>query len=122
MNPQSTEIARYAGLDARMVRAARGLRLLSLVSWPASVQEAFLAGWRRGEAVLPRHEYPRHDFGDARRELDAIAAEAGAGDLDHPRAHYLVESARDWNLAAQLLESLGKPRAGEPQSQPDGRP
>ena len=65
MNPPSSEIARYAELDARMVRAARGLRLLSLVSWPVAVQEAFLAGWRRNDVALPRYEYPRHDFGDA---------------------------------------------------------
>ncbi|MDG6348127.1 flavohemoglobin expression-modulating QEGLA motif protein [Luteimonas sp. 8-5] len=122
MNPRESEIARYAELDARMVRAARGLRWLSLVSWPVAVQEAFLAGWRRCEAVLPQYEYPRHDFGDARRELEAVAAEAGAGDPDHPLAQYLVESSRDWNLAAQLLESLGTPRVGELSQQLFGRP
>src|SRR5690606_30868409 len=98
MNP--SEIARYAELDARMVRAARGLRLLSLVSWPVAVQEAFLAGSRRARGALPRYASPRHDFGDARRELDAVAAEAVAADPDHPLARYLVESSRDWNLAA----------------------
>ena len=30
------DIAHHAALDARMAKAARAIRLLSLVSWPAS--------------------------------------------------------------------------------------
>ncbi|MDQ2703321.1 MAG: flavohemoglobin expression-modulating QEGLA motif protein [Pseudomonadota bacterium] len=103
-----SDIARYAELDARMVRAARGIKLLGMVSWPASVQDAFLAQWRAGGTSLPRHDYPKHDFGDTRRELDAVAAEA-ALEPGHPLAHYLVESTRSWSIAAELLESLGTP-------------
>ena len=121
MNPRESEIARYAELDARMVRAARGIRLLSLVSWPASVQAEFLARWRAGDTALPHHEYPKHDFGEARRELEAIATEA-ASDPEHPLARYLVESSHDWSLAAELLESLGTPRVGALSQQLFGRP
>jgi uncharacterized protein (TIGR02421 family) len=100
-------IAHHAALDARMAKAARGVRLLGLASWPAGVQQAFLAGWARGNPALPVHAYPRHDFGDARREFEAIAA---AADPAHPLGAYLVESARDWGLAAELLEHLGTAR------------
>ena len=103
-------IAHHAALDARMAGAARGIRLLSLVSWPASEQQAFLAGWAAGNPVLPAHAYPRHDFSQARRELDAIAAAADPG---HPLGIYLVESAHSWSLAAELLEHLGSPRVAE---------
>ena len=119
MKPQSSEVARWAALDARMVRAARGLKLLNLVSWPASVQEVFLSRWRAGDPVLPRYEYPKHDFTESRRELEAIAAEA---DPAHPLGRYLKESAEAWSVAAQLLESLGTPRVGEFSRQLFGRP
>lgn len=100
------DIAHHTALDARMVKAVRGIRLLSLASWPASAQGPFLEGVARGQPRLPQIEYPELDFADARRELDAIAAEA---DPAHPLGVYLRESAQSWNLAAQLLEALGTP-------------
>lgn len=103
-------IARHAALDVRMARAAKGIRLLSYASWPASERDRFLADYSRGKARLPNYAYPKHDFGEVRREFEAIAAEA---DPDHPIGQYLIESARDWDLAAQLLENLGTPRVSE---------
>ena len=73
MNPDT---AHHAALDARMVKVARGIRLLNEVSWPASLQEPFLDGWRRGQPQLPQVEYAPQDFSASRRELDAIAGEA----------------------------------------------
>src|SRR3546814_808403 len=81
VNADAPDVAHHAALDARMVAVARGIKVLTLVSWPASVQQRFLEGHARGHDVPPRIEYPRHDFGDARRELDAIAA---AADPPHP--------------------------------------
>ena len=100
-------IAHHAALDARMARAARGIRLLSLVSWPASEQQGFLASLEGNNPVLPAFQYPKHDFSDARREFEAVAA---AADPTHPLGIYLVESAHSWGLAAELLEHLGTPR------------
>src|SRR3546814_16622851 len=99
MTSHAPDIAHHAALDARMVAVARGIKVLTLVSWPASVQQRFLEGHARGHDVPPRIEYPRHDFGDARRELDAIAA---AADPAHPLGAYLVESPRSWSTAAWL--------------------
>jgi len=102
----AADIAHHAQLDARMVRAARGIRLLEMASWPAAMAAQFLADHARGAAVLPHYDYPRHDFGDTCRELDAIAREA---DEQHPLGVYLCESARSWSLAARLCEALGTP-------------
>ncbi len=99
-----SDIARYAELDARMLKAARSLRILNLMSWPAHFQQPFLEGWRAGNPRLPIIEYPKHDFSDARRELDAVAH---AADPAHPLGLYLLESARSWHVAAQMLEALG---------------
>ncbi len=97
-------IALHAALDARLVRAVRGIRLLTLTSWPASMQGPFLDSVARGNPVLPQVDYPKHDFGEARRELAAIAA---AVDPSHPLGAYLRDSADSWDLAARLLEALG---------------
>ncbi|KAF1712543.1 flavohemoglobin expression-modulating QEGLA motif protein [Pseudoxanthomonas kalamensis DSM 18571] len=117
--PQDMDIARHAVLDARLVQAVRGIRLLGLSSWPAGQQEPFLESVRRGQPRLPVIEYPHHDFGDARRELGEIAT---AADPAHPLGNYLQESVRSWDLAARLLESLGSARAGELSIELFGRP
>jgi len=104
------DIAHHAALDARMAKAAKSIRLLSLVSWPASEQQTFLADYAQGKAKLPAYQYPKHDFSDARREFEAIIA---AADPAHPLGIYLIESARSWSVAAELLENLGTPRVTE---------
>ncbi|HWS78421.1 MAG TPA: flavohemoglobin expression-modulating QEGLA motif protein, partial [Thermomonas sp.] len=113
------DIAHHAALDARMAKAARAIRLLSLVSWAASEQQTFLAAYARGVAKLPAHQYPKHDFSEARREFEAIIA---AADPAHPLGIYLVESARSWAVAAELLENLGTPRVTELSVQLFGKP
>lgn len=98
------DIVHHAALDARLVKAVRGVRLLALASWPRSLQEPFLDSVARGQPELPQVEYPTLDFGDTRRELAAIARDA---DPHHPLGEYLIDSAHSWSLAAGLLESLG---------------
>lgn len=100
------DVAHHSLLDERMVKAVRGIRLLALVSWPASVQQQFLEQAAHGRLTLPKVEYPRYDFSAERRELDAIIE---AADPSHPLGAYLVESARSWSIAAELLEALGTP-------------
>ncbi|SFL20538.1 flavohemoglobin expression-modulating QEGLA motif protein [Lysobacter sp. cf310] len=101
------DIQHHALLDARMVRAAREVKLLTLASWPAGLETQFLADYARGAAILPQIAYPKLDFSEVRRELAAVAAEA---DPDHPLGQYLSESAHSWGIAAELLEALGSPR------------
>jgi uncharacterized protein (TIGR02421 family) len=102
----SSDTAHHAALDARMVKVARGIKLLSMASWPASLQEPFLEGWRCGNPELPKVEYAPRDFSASRRELDAIAGEA---DEAHPLGRYIAASARNWSIAAELLDALGTP-------------
>src|SRR3546814_11816650 len=108
MTSHAPDIAHHAALDARMVAVARGIKVLTLVSWPASVQQRFLEGHARGHDVPPRIEYPRHDFGDARRELHAIAA---AADPAHPPGAYPVEPTRTSFTAPRLPTQRGPPSA-----------
>ena len=104
MTDLSPDVAHHSALDERMVKVARGLRLLSMVSWPASAQKHFLDEAAQGRYALPVIDYPKYDFSEARRELEAIAR---AADHDHPLGHYICDSARSWAIAAELLEALG---------------
>lgn len=102
------DIVHHARLDERMLRAASGIRLLALASWPARVLDGFLADHARGVTRLPVVEYPRHDFSEERAELEAVAR---AADQGHPMGAYLIESARSWETAARLCECLGTDEA-----------
>ncbi|MDI9237788.1 flavohemoglobin expression-modulating QEGLA motif protein [Lysobacter sp. LF1] len=113
------DIVHHAALDARMVEAARDIRLLARVSWPAGHEEHFLADYARGVVKLPQPEYPRVDYSATRAEFDAIAA---AADPQHPLGQYLIESARSWALAAQLCENLGTQAVSDLSIQLFGRP
>lgn len=119
MSTVDAALARHAALDARMVAAVRGIRLLGLTSWPSSLQAPFLESVARGKPRLPQVEYPKLDFTDVRRELAAIAAEA---DPQYPLGAYLRASIHSWDLAAALLESLGTAAAGEYSAQLFGLP
>jgi uncharacterized protein (TIGR02421 family) len=119
MTEHAPDILHHAALDARMVRAARGIKLLGMVSWPIDVQHTFLAQWARGDTSLPAFQYPRYDFADTRRELDAIIAQA---DPAHPLGRYIVESAQSWSIAAELLEAIGTPDVTRLSIQLFGRP
>ena len=102
------DIARHLELDQRMTKAARSLRILDLASWPVGVQEQTFDAFSRGNLHNPIVEYARHDFSEARRELEAVDAES---DESHPIGRYLSESTRSWMIAAEFLENLGTARA-----------
>jgi uncharacterized protein (TIGR02421 family) len=97
-------LQRWAGLDGRLVRATRRLRLLQAVSWKQHVQREFLDRWRRGVHRLPEPDYIPEDHADVRAELRAIAA---AADPDDPLGLYLRRTAESWHTAALLLEAVG---------------
>ena len=72
MAADARTLEHHAALDARLVAAVRGIRLLEAVSWPARLQEEFLGAWRIGRIHLPKPEYPRGDYAEVRRELEAV--------------------------------------------------
>ena len=106
MEPTATLTVRWlhhAALDARLVEAVGGIRLLGLTSWPATVQAPFLDSVARGQPVLPKVDYP----GSTSAKSAALAAIAADCDDSHPLGHYVQQSAQSWDPAAQLLEGLG---------------
>jgi uncharacterized protein (TIGR02421 family) len=99
-------LARFTALDRRLVAAVKGIKLLASVSWPASVQNAFLEGWRAGRPQLPKIEYAQQDFRRARAELEDIYHDA---DPQHPVGDYLRRAAQSWRIATDLLHAVGTP-------------
>lgn len=119
MSAVEPALAHHAALDARLVAAVRPIRMLEAVSWPAQVQEAFLAAWRVGHIAMPRIEYPRFDLREVRAELDAVHR---AADPDHPLGHYLQQTSESWRIATRLLDVLGSHRVTAYSSRLFGRP
>ncbi len=101
-------LSHHLALDARLCEAVKGIRLLNLVSWPASEQERFIADWHRGNAKLPQIRYPKLDLADVRAELESIVA---ACDPDHPLGEYIYRTALSYEFAADMIQSLGTPEA-----------
>ena len=85
----------FAALDRRLVAAVKGVRLLESVSWPAAVQEHFLADWRIGKLAMPVIEYRKQDFSEVRAELEAVDR---ACDPDHPVGRYLHLTCESWRI------------------------
>jgi uncharacterized protein (TIGR02421 family) len=116
---QAADIAHHAALDARMVAAVRGIRLLETLSWPATAQETFLAAWNIGRIHLPKIDYPRQDYAAARAELQAVGA---AADPDHPLGQYLIATADSWRIATRLIDAAGSHRITAYSTRLFGRP
>ena len=109
----------YSELDRRLVAATRGIRLLQLVSWPASVEMEFVAAWKAGTARLPEIAYPRSDFSETRDALMGIMLAAEPG---HPLGDYIRRTAQSWHVTTELLDAIGTPGITEPSARLFGRP
>ena len=91
-------------LDAALVKAARSIRVLRHLEWPADAEDKFLANWRAGRAVLPDCKLQPHDLSDNITELEAIAAQCSD---DDPVEKFLFDTAHSYAEAARMLGAVG---------------
>jgi len=119
MTDAGRSLQHHAALDARLVAAVRGIRLLESVSWPAQAQEEFLAAWKIGRIHLPKIDYPRRDFEAIRAELEAVDT---AADPDDPLGRYLRLTSESWRIATRLLDAVGTHRVTAYSARLFGRP
>lgn len=91
-------------LDSALVKAARAVRVLNALAWPADAEEQFLSAWRRGNAVLPRCEPQPRDLSDNVAALETIAAQCRE---DDPVEKFLYETANSYATAARMLGAMG---------------
>lgn len=112
-------LQRYAELDQRLLAAVKGIRILSSVAWPASLEDRMIAAYAKGRYSLPDVHYPTPDFSAERAELAAIEREAG---YDDPLGEYLCRTAESWRIAAEMLEAVGTGNVTAPSIVLYGRP
>ena len=91
-------------LDAALVKAARQVRVLNALAWPADSEDKFLAGWRAGKPTLPDCQLQPRDLRDNIAELEAIAAQC---DVEDSVEKYLYETAQSYAQAARMLGAIG---------------
>jgi uncharacterized protein (TIGR02421 family) len=94
-------------LDVALCAVAPSVKILSRLSWPESVINEFLRGWRRGEPQLPEVSYSLQGLSsNAGAELQRIRDEADPSD---PIEGYLRATAESYARAVELLTQAGKP-------------
>lgn len=103
-------LERLEVIDAEVVEAARDIKVLSRLSWPAEVREAFLADWHRGRPSLPQVTYSPASHEDVRTRLRACAEELAS--IGGPLATYLQRTAESYAMVCRLLDAAGTHRMG----------
>ena len=109
----------FASLDARIVTASKGIKVLTHLAWPEELCEEFLRGWRAGNPSLPRIDYDKVDYSENINELNAVA---GACDRKHPVGEYLYQTAQSYSTAASMLAHRMTPTFTEHSIALYGRP
>jgi len=117
-NARDPALRRFVDLDLRLVEAAKSIKILSNLNWPARVYDEFLHGFEAGRPELPRVEHSRFDFAENVRELEVAAASEGS----HPVGEYIGSTAKSYITAARMLESIGTPAFTELSAELYGRP
>ena len=102
---RSDRLARVRALDSTLVKQARKVRILSNLSWPVAVSEAFLVNWRAGRRVLPKPPALTLDLSSRREGLDTL----GRLDRDDPLQGFMARTAQSYIDATLMLESAGSP-------------
>ncbi len=118
---EARTLQELAALDRRLVQAAKPIKLLSAVSWPARIQAEFLERWRHGRVHLPEITYPRADHSDTRTEIESVQETAHAFG-DHPVADYIWRTAESLDIATRLLDALGTEEVAEHSIRLFGKP
>ncbi len=113
------ELQHHAELDRRLVEAAKPIKILSHLEWPARAYHEFVKGWRAGRPALPVVETPKLEFAESARELRAVA---DGCDASHPVGRYVRDTAESYITAARMLESTGTPAFTQLSGELYGRP
>jgi uncharacterized protein (TIGR02421 family) len=98
-------LERLSRLDRRIVAAAKDIKVLSRLSWPAEVRTRFLEGYAAGNPVLPAIDYPGNDLDETISNLAAVCGQL-EGD-DHPLPAFLLSTANSYITLCRLLQNAG---------------
>jgi len=99
-------LQRISASDARLVEAAKDVKVLSHLAWPARMLTEFLEHWKVHNPRLPDPPRARLHFA---ANVDELRAVMDACDLDEPIGRYLYRTARSYVTAARMVERIGTP-------------
>ncbi len=93
-------------MDARLVAIAKKIRILGTLSWPSTMLDTFLDGWRNGNPMLPEppREASHHD-----ENLSALASLRTEIDQSDPAGRFLDDTAGSYAMAARMIDVRGTP-------------
>jgi uncharacterized protein (TIGR02421 family) len=97
-------LQRDAAFDARLVEAAKEVKVLSHLAWPARLLDEFLAHWKLHNPRLPEVPRPHLQFG---ANIGALRSVMDECDTDEPVGRYLFRTARSYVTAARMVERIG---------------
>jgi len=100
----TNRLARTRELDRALVKQARKIRILSVLSWPRSVGETFLMRWHAGDRALPS---PPAIALDHSAQRDALRVLTDQLDVLDPLHAYLDRTARSYIHATDMLDANG---------------
>ena len=100
------ELERIRSADGRLVAAAKDVKVLSHLAWPARLLEEFLHRWKSKNPRLPEPPRSRTQFSANIDELRGVMADC---ELDAPVDRYLFRTARSYATAARMVEAIGTP-------------
>jgi uncharacterized protein (TIGR02421 family) len=106
-------------LDDRLLKAAKKIKVLNVLAWPADAEERFLNGWRAGNPRLPEISLTPPDLADTITLLDSITQQC---DTQHPVGKFLAETARSYADAGRMLQQVGTPEFTHYSTRIYGRP
>jgi uncharacterized protein (TIGR02421 family) len=104
MDPET--LKRITTADRRLVAAAKDVKVLSSLAWPARLLEEFLQHWHRANPRLPEPPRARPRFDDTADELHAVMADC---DLDEPVGRYMYRTAHSYVTAVRMVDRMGTP-------------
>lgn len=109
----------FAEFDKQLVAASKGIKVLSTLGWEEKIGQEFLDSWSKKQPKMPKIIFPKFDYTDQKAALQKIIKTTSE---DHPVGGYIVETARSYHVAAQMLEGLGTPAFRECSEILYGRP
>jgi hypothetical protein len=95
---------RIAELDYQLCELAKPILVLKYLSWPDTIEDAFIQSWRAGRAVLPDI---RPCVPNWRSEIEALDDFVIRCEGEDPLLQFLRRSAWSYAEAARMLMSAG---------------
>lgn len=91
--------------DRELIAASKKITVLKTIGWPVEMEATFMAGFERGNPVLPQPPVKHVDLHNEMAALKTIMAKLDRG---HPIGNWLFKTTWSYLTAAQMLMNVGK--------------